>query len=217
MIDQPLLVAEIDELDAGPRHQQIILGRLAAITAMMEPEHIRVGRKLRLDLAGSRVATGEDAGSAGRLAAPHQAASDQHILGRLIARRRVVGVPKDFAGPCRKGGQLVCRRFAANRFRTTAALAGKQDDVVIDQQGGHVHRPQFPLPIDGVRAPTRRARLPVERHDALAIVKKDTVAADRQGPWQDSLPDRPQDSACGRVQRHDLPRLLVVKRLANGS
>ena len=100
----PLFVADVYELDPGPRHQQVVICGLAAIAAMMEPVGLDVRWKLAFNLSGVWVTACEHtySSSAGCLPRPYQTICNEQVLGRPVAGRGMIGRPEDVAGLCRQ-------------------------------------------------------------------------------------------------------------------
>jgi len=81
-VDLPRLLTKIYEFDTRPRHQQVVVCRLAAVTTVVEPVGAHIGRKLDFDLARFQVAAGENTGvtSIGCGAGPDESVGDQQVF-----------------------------------------------------------------------------------------------------------------------------------------
>ena len=198
VIDVPVLLLEIDELDAGSRRDDEVVGGLGDVAAVVEPIGVDVRRKLDFGLARFRVAAGEDAGvlRAGRRGVPDQPAGHQQIFGRLIAGLGMRRVP-----------QLLAVLLGIGPHHAVAA--GEQHDVVVQQQpGAEIDREPRP-PLGLGRFPALLAGLSIEANDLLAVVEEDAVGVGGQRQRRDLGVQLPQPLAALNVERHDLPRLFV--------
>ncbi len=105
MIDVPVLGRQVDEFDARPRGDEILVGGAAAVTAVMEPIGMDVGEEFAAHLAGVQVAAGHHPGvlAIGHVRRPHQPAHDQHVVGRRVAAVMMRGRPEPLAVAGREG------------------------------------------------------------------------------------------------------------------
>jgi len=171
MMNLPGLLAEIDEFDAGPRRQEVVVGRLGPVTAVVEPIGVDVREELVFDLAGLRVAARPHArvAAAGDGGRPDQPADHQQVLRRVVPAAMMLAAPERPAGVGRKR-------------RHVAVAAGKQDDVAVDDEIRHVAGVVQRPAADCLRLPAGLATLAIEADDCLAVVEVHAFFVHRQGP-----------------------------------
>ncbi len=123
VMDVPMFLIGIDELDARSRRHQEVIGCLGDVTTMMEPIGIHVRREFFLDFARFRIATGVNARvfSRRQRCEPDQTVDDHQVLRRLIAAVGKARIPQ------------LAAAFAvqADHF---AVAAGVQHDVFVNDQ-----------------------------------------------------------------------------------
>ncbi len=131
MIDVPVLRLGVDELGARPGRDQVPVGRLAAVTALVHEEDVGVGLEPRPDLAGVEVVADELAGVPvpGDASGPDQAADDEHVHRAVMAGGQAVDRPQDLAAVGRQAGHR-------------GVAAGEHDDTVGQDQGRPERRRQ---------------------------------------------------------------------------
>ena len=123
MVNLPTVRADIDEFNARSRRQDVLIGRLRPIAAVMKPVRLDIGRELVLDLARVHVTARENARlpAAGGCARPHQTINDEKILRRVVSRTRVFRRPQRLAGLGRQP-------------RLPPVTAGEEDNILVQDE-----------------------------------------------------------------------------------
>ena len=202
MVDVPVLLLEIDKLDAGARGEEEIVGGLGDIATMVEPIGLYRGRKFDLHLAGGQVPAREKTrvAAGGSRRGPDLAIDDQQILGRLVAAAGVRSLPQQLPRGRIEGAHL--------------AIAGGEDDdpLVNDQLGAEVEAAVL-APAGGLRPPALLACFPVKTDNLSPIVKIDPALVRGESQWSDARATLPQLLTRTRLVTNDATRLLVPDEL----
>ena len=135
VVADPVFRRMIDELDARPREEQVLVGRLGSVAAMVEPVRLHVRREFSLHFPGVQVAAGHGARirTLGHGAIPDQAAGHQNVVRRPhVSARMMRGLPQRLPVLERQGEH---GRFASRRRIGGNLSAVKHHVVVQDQRG----------------------------------------------------------------------------------
>jgi len=205
VIDVPVLGLEIDVLDPGPRGDEVLFRRPAAVAAVVEPVDLDVGQELLLDLARSQITPGEHAGVAavGNGPAPDQPADDEHVVGRHVPAAVMGGGPQ-------------CVPVVGREGRHRAVFHREQNHVLANNQRRAVARGEGRFVGNRLGMPQRLAAGTVHGGDLLAVVEVNslTVHAERQR-GNPGLPF-PRGPAGRRVDGHQPAVLSIPGPLAVG-
>ena len=201
VVEVPVFLRVVDELDARARGDEILLRRLRDVAAVVEPvSPVRhVGRELLLNLARHQVAALEFAllVALQRACVPDEPAGHNQVLRRTVAGLFVRRVPERLAG---LGVHAALRAVAAG---VEHRIAGEHDARRVVELEDRALR--------GLLAgPTLRARRRVKRDEAVAVVIHDLLAVAGERDGRDFLVRLAPENFPGlRVNRHQVARLLV--------
>ena len=192
VVQVPVLLLVVHELDARARRNQILLRRLRDVAAVVEPvSPVRhVGRELLLHRAGAEVAALELALliALQRARVPHEAARDNQILRRAVAGLLVRVLPERLA---RRRVNAPLRAVAARVEHRVAGEEHARRIVELEERA-----------LAGLLArPLLRAGLRVKRHKRVAVVIHQPRAIACDGDGRDFLVGlAPKQLACLRVE-----------------
>ncbi len=164
VVDRPVLILVIHELDPGTTGHQEVRGGLGDVAPMVEPVGTYIRGKGHLDFSRQQVPAKKFAGipTAGRRSRPDQAVDNEQVFRGLVAPAFMRCLPERLAG------------LEVDRGHGTVSARGDQDIVMYHQLGSKV-KGYRRFPTDRLRRPLLLAGIRIHANDLVTIMEVNPV------------------------------------------